>query len=199
MKRLKKKKPEEALWHFSTKMKIKFYKEIVIPEGIKAGMEGNAIVIKSDKSEAKKKINLRSVGVEISDGKIKIGNDKASKNEKRLINTYAAHIKNMIHGLDKEFEYELKIVYSHFPMTVEIHGNEAVIKNFLGEKVPRKAKILKHVNVKIDKENIIVKSHDRELAGQTAANFEVATKIRNRDRRVFQDGIFITNKPRRET
>ena len=179
-------------------MKIKLLKEIEIPDGIEASMDGSTLIIKGKNGETKKKINTRSVNVEISDGKIKLGNEKASKNEKRLINTYAAHIKNMIHGLNEEFEYKMKAVYSHFPFTVELHGHEAIIKNFLGEKISRKAKILKGVNVKIDKEDIIVKSHDRELAGQTAANLEVATKIRNRDRRVFQDGIFITSKPGRE-
>jgi len=179
-------------------MKIKFYKEIEIPQGIEASVDGNVLIIKGEKGETRKNLNIKSVDLEVKGGKIIIGNEKASKNEKRLINTYAAHIRNMIHGLNEEFEYKMKAVYSHFPFTVELHGHEAVIKNFLGEKIPRKAKILKGVNVKIDKEDITIKSHDRELAGQTAANLEVATKIRNRDRRVFQDGIFITSKPGRE-
>ena len=104
----------------------------------------------------------------------------------------------MINGIEKGFEYKLKAVYSHFPITVELHGKEAIIKNFLGEKIPRKTKILPNVDVKIDKDFITVNSSDKESAGQTAANFEKATWIRLKDRRVFQDGIFIINKAGKE-
>jgi large subunit ribosomal protein L6 len=83
-------------------------------------------------------------------------------------------------------------------MNVEIVGNEVIIKNFLGEKIPRKSKIIENVNVEIKGDIITINSPNKELAGQTAANFETATRIKSRDRRVFQDGIFITNKAGRD-
>ena len=84
-------------------------------------------------------------------------------------------------------------------MTIEMKGKEVFIKNFFGEKVPRKITMPDGVEVKIDKDHIKVSSIDIELAGQAAALFEMFTKVSGgKDRRVFQDGIYLISKPGRE-
>ena len=179
-------------------MKKEIFQEIEIPEGVEGKIVGNILTIKGKEGEIKRKFNINKITFEKKDNKIIIGNKKATKNEKKMINTISSHIRNMIKGVQEKFEYVLKICSSHFPMNVEVVGNEAVIKNFLGEKIPRKSKIIENVDVAIKGDIITINSHDKELAGQTAANFETATRIRSRDRRVFQDGIFIINKDGRD-
>lgn len=179
-------------------MHKELFKEIEIPDGVEAEIEGNSIIIKGKEGEVKKKFDTSKLIFEKVGDKIRIGNKKSTKREKKMMNTITKHINNMIRGVQEKFEYHLKICFSHFPITVEIKGNDALIKNFLGEKIPRKMKILEGTEVKVDKEKITVRSADKELAGQTAANFEKATIISKRDRRVFQDGIFITNKSGKE-
>ena len=173
-------------------MKKEIFQKIVIPEGIKAEIDGNTLIIKGPEGENKKTFNINKLVFEKEDKTIVIGSKKATKTEKRMINTISAHINNMIRGVQKKFEYKLKICFSHFPFSVEIKGNEAIIKNFLGEKIPRKLKISGEVD--INKDIITIKSVDKELAGQIAANFEQATKIRAKDKRVFQDGCHIISK-----
>ncbi len=179
-------------------MKKKLYQTIEIPEGIEVNLDENTLIVKGPEGENKREFNLNNLNFEKKDGKIIIGSEKATKMEKKCMNTIVAHIKNMIKGVQKKFEYKLKICFSHFPMTLDINGREGIIKNFLGEKVSRKVKIPEKVEIKIENEIIIVTSLDKELAGQAAANFEKATKIRNKDRRIFQDGIFIINKNGKE-
>ncbi len=175
-------------------MKKELFAKVEIPEGIDADIDGSKITIKSSNGKNEREFNLAKLSLEKKNKEITIGNKQSTKKEKRRMNTIAAHIRNMIKGVQKKFEYKLKVCFSHFPITVEIKGNEAIIKNFLGERTPRKVKIPEGVDVKIEKDVIITSSLNKELAGQAAANFETATKISKRDRKIFQDGIFITDK-----
>ena len=104
----------------------------------------------------------------------------------------------MINGVLNQYTYTLKICSGHFPMNVSVVNDKVIIKNFFAEKIPREAKILPKVEVKINGDIITVKSADRELAGQTASNIEQACRITNRDRRIFMDGIYITSKANKE-
>lgn len=175
-------------------MKKEFSQEIEIPAGIEIKKEGKKVIVNGPEGEVSKEFNFGKLKFENKEGKILISYPIATRNDKRMINTITAHLKNMIKGAKEKYEYKLKICSSHFPINVEVKGNEALIKNFLGEKTPRKCKIPQDVEVKVNKEIITIKSANKELAGQAAANFEMATVVRNRDRRVFQDGIYIINK-----
>ena len=184
--------------HIFTKMRKEIIQQIEIPEGVEANLEGNKLIVKGEKGENEREFKIGKLDFQKKDNLIIIGHKKATKNEKKLINTISAHIRNMLKGIGEGFEYKLKICSSHFPFTVDIQGKEATVKNFLGEKIPRKVKIPEGAEVNIQGDIITINSNDKESAGQAAANFERSTKIRNKDRRIFQDGIFITNKAGRE-
>jgi large subunit ribosomal protein L6 len=120
--------------------------------------------------------------------------DNATKKEKRLVKTIKSHIKNMIKGLKEPWVYKLEVCFSHFPISVAIANKQLVIKNFFGERNPRYVKLLDGVDVEIKGNIIEVRSHDKELAGRQAALIEQATRITDKDRRIFQDGIWIIEK-----
>jgi large subunit ribosomal protein L6 len=164
---------------------------IEVPQEVKIKLSGNLLKISKDGEELERKL---SYPIEIQDNKIIIGCEKPTKKDKKLIKTTAAHIKNLIFGLREKYVYKLQICSVHFPISVSVSDNEVIIKNFLGEVKERKAEILPEAEVKIENDIITVESSDKEKAGQTAANIEQATKVRNKDRRIFQDGIFIIEK-----
>ncbi len=171
-------------------------REIEIPEGVTVEVSGRTVTVKGPLGTLSRTFNNEGIEISVSDGKVIVR--ALDERRKHLANcgTVAAHIKNMIKGVQKEFVYRLKIVYAHFPIKVAVKGDKLEILNFLGEKVPRYAKILPGVKVEIKgKDTIIVRSIDIEKAGQTAANFEQATRTpRQLDERKFQDGIYIVSK-----
>lgn len=179
-------------------MRKEIFQKIEVPADVSVEVKGSMITVKGKEGENKRDFDIGGLVFEKEGNTIRIGHKKSTKKEKKMINTIAAHIKNMIKGVQNKFEYKLKTVFSHFPITVEMKGRDVLIKNFLGEKTPRKTQMPEGVDVKIDKDIITITSTDKELAGKAAANFETATRIRMRDRRIFQDGIFMTNKAGKE-
>ncbi len=179
-------------------MKKELLQSIEIPGGVEVTIEGSTLLVKGPKGENKRKFNTPKLIFEKKDNQIILRSKKTTKNEKKVMNTIKAHIVNMLKGVKEKFEYKLKICFSHFPFNVKIDGQKVIIKNFLGEKVDRKLNLPEGVEVKIDKEIIIINSIDKELAGQAAADLERVTKIRMRDKRVFQDGIYIIDKAGKE-
>ncbi len=179
-------------------MRKELSKETEIPEGVTITLNGDLVNVKGPVGQISRKFNFGRLDHEITENKFILKNDQATKTEKKMMNTISAHIKNMFEGSKENFVYELKICFGHFPFTVTKVGNKAIIKNFLGEKIDRTVRLMEGTQVEINKEIITVKSANKELAGQTAANFEAATKIRGRDTRVFQDGVYIIKKNGKE-
>jgi len=183
--------------HISKKDK-KLYEEIEIPEGISTEIIDDVLIIKKQDKVLKRKLNPL-IKVKVDDKKIIISAKKMRRTEKRLFGTFKAHIKNMIKGLTEVFVYKLQVANVHFPMNVshDKENNEIVVKNFLGEKKDRRIKLNDEVDVKVDKDIIEVSSYDIEKAGHSATKIEKGAKVRNKDRRIFQDGIFLIEKPGR--
>ena len=175
-------------------MKRDILESVEIPQEMNFEVNGSEVTIKFRGKEMKRKFDLHDIIIKKDNNQIKIESKKATKRESKLIGTAIAHIKNIIAGMQEDFVYKMEICHVHFPMTAKVEGNKVVIRVFLGEAIERIAKILPGVKVEIKGNEITITSHDKELAGQTAANIEMATKIKYRDRRVFQDGIYITEK-----
>ena len=175
-------------------MKIDLVKEIELPQGITAQLAEAVLKIKGPKGEAERKFLHPKIAVLIGGAKIILSSPKATKRERTIIGSFVAHITNMINGVQEPHIYKLKICSGHFPMNVSVSGEELLIKNFLGESVPRKVKIIKGADVKVNGDEIVINGIDKEVAGQMAARIESICRITNRDIRIFQDGCYMTHK-----
>jgi len=175
-------------------MKAKLQEEIQLPNGVTATNTQGIITMKGPKGESTRSIKDPAVNIKLDNNTITLSTAKGTKRQKRIINTYVAHLQNMIHGVQQPYTYLLKICSGHFPMNVSISGTQLTIKNFLGEKSPRTLTLKKNVSIKIEGDLIAIESPNKELAGQMASDIELLTAKANRDLRVFQDGIYMIEK-----
>jgi large subunit ribosomal protein L6 len=164
---------------------------IEMPEGVSASLSGGLLTVNGPKGSLSREFTSSRVSLVQDGGGLLVRTDLPRRKDKALAGTWNAHINNMVKGVSEGFSYTLRCFYSHFPMTMAVQGMEFVVTNYFGERVPRRAQILDGVQVKIEnKTDIIVSGIDKELVGQTSANIERCTTVKNRDRRVFQDGIY---------
>jgi large subunit ribosomal protein L6 len=164
---------------------------IDLPDGVSASVVDGMLTVKGPKGEVSREFQSSRV-VLLQDGAgLIVRVDLPRRKEKAMAGTWNAHINNMVKGVTNGFSYTLRCFYSHFPMTMKVEGSVFVVNNYFGERVPRRADILSGVDVRVEnKTDVIVSGIDKEAVGQTAANIERSTTVKNRDRRVFQDGIY---------
>ncbi|WP_297979395.1 50S ribosomal protein L6 [uncultured Methanobrevibacter sp.] len=167
--------------------------EIEIPEGVEV-IIGDEVSVKGPNGETSRKFTYPNVTITKEDNLIVLETAFPKKKDKSMIGTTRAHIQNMITGVTDGFTYHMKIVFAHFPMTVKAQGDKVSIENFIGERHPRSAKIVGDAKVQVKGDEVIITGINKEDVGQTMANLEQATKIRGKDPRVFQDGIYLTSR-----
>lgn len=176
-------------------MKNNYQKKLEIPAGVSCSVAGSTVQCSKGGINLTKELTSHNIAVNVNGKELIIICEKAGRKGVASVNAMAAHLKNLFEGLNERFVYEMEICNVHFPMTVKVDKDSFIITNFLGEKVPRTAKILAGVEVKVNGSKVTISSADVEKAGQTAANIERAATVTKKDRRIFQDGIFITKKP----
>jgi large subunit ribosomal protein L6 len=168
--------------------------KLEIPAGLTVTYKDGILTVKGKAGTLTRKLSHPRVKMELSGKEIHISCIEPKRREAAVAGTMRSHILNMFHGAAQPYEYTMKIVYSHFPIKTAVKGNVFHVENFLGEKAPRKAKILADTKIVVKGDEVILTGPNVENVSQTAANIEKATRIKDRDLRIFQDGVFITKK-----
>lgn len=165
--------------------------DVQIPDGVTIEVEKKSISVTGEKGTITREVQAPSIQLKKGDGVVVVSCTSSRKKDVAILGTIRSHIRNMMKGVQTGFEYKLKIYYAHFPMNVSVEGERVKIDNFLGEKFPRYASIVGGTAVVIRGDVITVSGINKEHVGQTAANLEQATRIKEKDPRVFQDGIYL--------
>ena len=166
---------------------------IPIKPEVKAEISENEIKVSGKLGENTRKFNDLLINVKIDNNNIIIDSNKIKKLEKKakkIEQTMATQIINDMNGVSKYYEIEMQVVSAHFPITAERIEDMFFIKNIIGERAKRSTKIIKNTKVEINNQKIKIYGINLDDVCQTAANIRKLCKIREKDSRVFQDGIY---------
>lgn len=173
------------------------YMERVVeaPQGVTLELKGKKVTVSGAKGTLMRDFTGEPVNMDLSKNKLTISAAFPRRKELAMLGTIESHVKNMITGVSQGFTSKLTIVYSHFPITVEIKNKEIAIKNLYGQRNPMKAKVFGDVQVKLEGDELIITGINKEHVGQTSANVQEVCKLRgkyHKDPRRFMDGIWLS-------
>ena len=164
--------------------------EIQIPNDVKVNLKGGMLQVQGPLGKVYKNFKKIPVLIEINDNKIFLKRIGERKKHQAILNTSKSIIQTLCVGVIDGFTIKMKIVYSHFPITVKVEGKKVLIENFQGERAPRIAMIKGDTKVVPKGDDIIITGAVLTDVSQTAAIIELKSKVKNKDHRVFLDGIY---------
>jgi len=178
----------------STEQVEKFEAVLEIPEGVDLSLKKHMLQVQGPLGKTFKSFRNIPINIEISEGKITLKAKGQRKRDYAILNTSRSIIRNLCKGVTTGYTVKMKVVFAHFPITVKVEGKKVLIENFQGERSARIAKVVGDTKVVPKGEDVIITGPVLTEVTQTAANIQLKTKVKDKDHRVFLDGIYIYEK-----
>ena len=178
----------------STEQAKEFEETVEIPDGISVTLKKRMMQFEGPLGKTYKNFRSIPVNLDINNGKIILRSQGRRKRDYAILHTARSIVRNICEGLISGYTIKMKVVYAHFPITVKVANKTVLIENFQGEHAPRTAKIVGDVKIEPKGEDVVLTGRVLTDVTQTAANIEQNTKVKNKDHRVFLDGIYVYEK-----
>ena len=178
----------------STSQLEKLKDEVIVPEGVTVTKTKHMLSFVGPLGKTFKSFRSIPVDIEIVENKVTLKAQGERKRDYAILHTARSIIRNICEGLVEGYTIKMKVVFAHFPITVKVEGKKILIENFQGERAPRETKIVGNTKVVPKGEDVILTGEVWTDITQTAANIELKTKVKNKDHRVFLDGIYVFEK-----
>ena len=174
----------------STKQLEKFSTKVEIPENVKVSFKSFMLTIEGPLGKTYKNFRKIPVDIKINDDMVLLKAHGTRNANYAIMNTVRSIIRNLLEGVIDGYTIKMKVVFSHFPINVKIDGKQVLIENFQGERAPRVTKIWGETKVVPKGDDVIITGHVLTDVSQTAAEIENKSRVKNKDHRVFLDGIY---------
>lgn len=176
---------------------ISSIRKVVIPEGVSVACKKRQVRVKGPRGILKKDFSHLKVDLKVENGVLIAQVFWANRAAAACLRTVTSHIENMIKGVTKGFKYKMRLVYAHFPISVQIEngGKTVEIRNYLGQKQLRSVTMFdgctceKSADVK---DELVIIGNSVDNVSQSAANIQQITRCTDKDIRKFLDGAYVS-------
>jgi len=179
---------------------IKASKTLAIPEGVTVSVKTRTVTVTGPRGSLKRSFSHLAIELTIAPNGRTVKADLwfGSRQKLACIRTVLTHIRNMITGVTKGFLFKMRMVYAHFPISVNIEkaGKEVQVRNYLGEKQVRLIEMLGDVTAARStdgtKDEIVLQGSDIDCVSQSAANIQQSSRVKDKDIRKYLDGVYVS-------
>ncbi|HLA22371.1 MAG TPA: 50S ribosomal protein L6 [Nitrosopumilaceae archaeon] len=165
-----------------------------VPENVKVSLTKKMLSVEGPLGKTRKDFKKIPVDLQVNGKNVIIKSLGTRKKDYAIFNTVKSIIKTLVEGVQKGYTFKMKIVYAHFPITVKVKDENILVENFQGERAPRVSKIRGDTKIVTKGDDVILTGSVLTDVAQTAASLQQNTKVKNKDHRVFLDGIYLFEK-----
>ncbi|HYL66517.1 MAG TPA: 50S ribosomal protein L6 [Nitrosopumilaceae archaeon] len=167
---------------------------IPVPENVKVTEKHRILNVEGPLGKTRKNFKKIPVDLQVNGKNIILKSLGIRKKDYAIFKTSESIIKTLIKGIQQGYTFKMKIVYAHFPITVKVKDDNILVENFQGERAARISKIVGNTKVTTKGDDVIITGSVLTDVSQTAASLQQNTKVKNKDHRVFLDGIYLFEK-----
>ena len=144
---------------------------ITIPQGTEVNISDGVVAVKGKGGELRRTLHS-AVNVSVTDGNVSVLPTSDSREAHALWGTFAAHIANMISGVNEPFEK--KLVVEGVGYKVALNGSTLVLDVGFSHSI--EVAVPEGIEVSVEKNEITIRGIDKDAVGQFAADVRAVKK-----------------------
>jgi len=173
--------------------------KVDIPNGVTVSVKARNVVVTGPRGKLERNFRHLQVDIRVVGKKVQVEVWWGNRKHIAAVRTVCSHIKNMMTGVTEGFQYNMRLVYAHFPIITKIDNDDTTLElsNFLGTKITKSIRMAPGVKITRSesvKDQIELKGNDIEKVSQSAASVFSAARVKGKDIRKFLDGVYVSQK-----
>jgi len=167
---------------------------IPIPDPVKISVSHKILNVQGPLGKTRKNFKKIPVDLQVEGKNVIIKSLGMRKRDYAIFKTAESLVNTLIKGVQTGYTFKMKIVYAHFPITVKVKDGHIHVENFQGERAARVSRIFGDTKVIPKGDDVLITGSVLTDVSQTAGALQQNTKVKNKDHRVFLDGLYLYEK-----